>query len=347
MSLKLHNDRSYARAVTALAKALRRSRDADKIPASLAEAKLNPGQVKLPGFHLFSYGGVVSPYEWLLPRPPGDESTMIYAYEAFADRPLGRVGRPGEIASAVFQEVGKSAGKRMGLDDETVASKWKHPALLLMGYAQKLTGEPVACGSAGTYSMHIAGAFMEVTPRGCFSNFRKATVPAAIPDNATVEHLFGLPGVVTGDPLVRTLWPLAAEVGDGALYALNSVACGLASQDLRPRQVLAAVTGKAAALGPRSYLSLGPSSTRTVTATLYGCDDAVAGLRSGVISDLQTLHDVLVPGAYTHRQFRVAFGDPEENPHRLIRTKTLLAWADRIETQAERLRKRNFNYADT
>lgn len=332
--------------MTALGKALRRSRDVDKLPASLAEAKLSHGQVKLPGFHLFSFGGVVSPYEWLLARPPGDESTMIYAYEAFADRQLGRVGRPGEIAAAVFQEAGMAAGKRMGLEDETVASKWKHPALLLLGYAQKFTKETVSCSRSGVYSLHISGAYMEVTPRGCFSNFRKDVVPAAIPDNATVEDLFSLPGVITGDPLVRALWPLVAEIGDGALYALNSVACGLDSGYLKPRKVLAAITAQSGSLGPKPYVTLGPSSGRTRSTALYGCDEAVAGLRSGLITDLQTLYDALVPGTYSHRQFRAAFGDPEENPYRLIRTKTLLAWADRIETQARRLRRRDIGYAD-
>jgi len=335
VSLKLHNKDSYLRAVRVLSKALRRSRNVEHIHSWIAEEALREEEIRLPGFNLFSSGGEISPYHWIIPKAPGDESTLIYAYEAFADRPLGRIARPGEMPFAAFAEESPATAKKMGLLAYPKAPDWKATALLLLAYGQRYTDQVVTV-RGGVYSMHISSAYMEVTAHGCYSNFRRAIVPAAVPNHDSVSKIFSVPDVITSDPTIRGLYRLTEDACLGTRFALNTIACGLHERRLTARNILDTLRSKSAKQ-PRSYLRLGGSEGRMVETTLSGCFEAVQGLRNGQIRDLGTLYAVLVPVAYTTRQFRISFGDPEVNPLRMVRAKTLQRWADKIEKQAERL----------
>lgn len=185
----------------------------------LTQARFNDthdtNPVMLPGFSMFDRSHGTAASDWCVPRPRVDREEVIAVYEAYVDRPLGRVNVPDRIARQVYK--GPAADTFFG--GRRTATEWWLPAAQLVAVASRLS-KVQAVLTDDTVTLDMGDYTMSAAPVGCWSNSANRLHRAMeVPDDANVD-LLRVPMLMTSHPLAKALVSVAAP--SGILWAANS-----------------------------------------------------------------------------------------------------------------------------
>ena len=185
----------------------------------LTQARFNDpndnNPVMLPGFSMFDRSHSIAASDWCVPRPRVDRDEVIAVYEAYVDRPLGRVNVPDRIARHVYS--GPSSDKFFG--GRRTATEWWLPAAQLVAVASRLS-KVQAVLTDDSVTLDMGDYTMSAAPVGCWSNSANRLHRAMeVPDDANTD-LLRVPMLMTTHPLARALISVGAP--SGILWAANS-----------------------------------------------------------------------------------------------------------------------------
>lgn len=327
------------RAVTALKRGLSSSGQLFNLSDALARHANSTEEVTLPGFDLFSGGDKRSPCTWLLPKLVSDEAVLIYAYESVADRPMGAFRAPFEIPTQILVDAGNAPGKVL-LGRSARSSHWFVPMLRLVAYAQVLAEAP-AHVSDGTYSIHVGNAYLEVSPKGVYSNFEKRFVPAAAPPADMEEALMTVPGVVTNHKTILALHDLAQEADYSTLQALTACTHALHERMLTSMKLLHMLNHTVYRSGNFNPTP-GPKRlvryvARDPNMVVQAQHQALQALESKGPYIREEFFSAAVPGLYSAREFAARFGHPSSRKAGTVRDSTLVKWRELVRQRIKEL----------
>lgn len=327
------------RAVTALKRGLSSAGQLFHLSDALARHADSTTEVGLPGFDLFSGGDKRSPCAWLLPKLVSDEAALIYAYESIADRPMGAFRAPFEIPTQILVDAGNAPGKVL-LGRSVRSSHWFVPMLRLVAYAQVLAEAPAHVRD-GTYSIHVGNAYLEVSPRGVYSNFEKRFIPAAAPPADLQEALMTVPGVVTNHKTIAALYDLAQEADYSTMQALTACTHALHERMLTSSKLLHMLNHTVYRSG-----SFDPTpEPKRVVRYIARDPNMVAQAQHQALQALESkgpyvreeFFSAAVPGLYSAREFAARFGHPSSRKTGTVRDSTLVKWREMVKQRIKEL----------
>lgn len=307
---------------------------AEALPTAIAEAS---GTEHLPEVHLFQAGYKAPPWTWILPTPTFDESTLVYAYEAFAEQSLGITRYPGRAAEEVLAREFKSCGKG-AIDLGCAPRSWLGPAARLVALAQAFPGAQVRADfETGTFSATlVGGAHLEVSPRGVYSNFQGLVVPAVVSPEDVATAAMRLEAIDTGD---RTLVALARVFrGDeDKLRMLRALAACLESGAYSKLELRTALDKAADPSANRRLPARFARSGSLAQAREDAVELALQAMAAGGDGLMSRLYHSVVPVLYSSREFVRQYGSIS-NRKRKVSDTTLNDWAERITERARTLK---------
>lgn len=294
------------RALASLSRSVASQRLTSAVQAHLA---LPPDNVSnqptvLPGFTVYDADEHGRAERWLVPRLGVDLEEVVQVYEEFVDRPLGTVRCPERVARRLY----RSKRSQDFFGPLRRPEQWWLPGAQLVAVASTLTKETPVRGEASV-SLDLGGMKMEVTPRGCWSNFtgamRRARVPAADADFAPLY----VPMLLTDNPLAQAL--AAAGATGSALWAANS-AIRAADAGRLPRTFLA---GLSAPRRGRGAARQRVTSLPDKVGAMAECREILDQCGPG---SLRSLYASAVPALMTASDFIDMVGDPWKNNSRAV-----------------------------
>ena len=104
----LLNRKSIQRCINELLRSLQLAGLLDQYRDTVRSLQEKPGMVRFPGFSMLTPS---APYQLFVHAPTCDIPDFINYYEEFADRPLGKMTRAGEVAAKVY--AGSREGREM------------------------------------------------------------------------------------------------------------------------------------------------------------------------------------------------------------------------------------------
>jgi hypothetical protein len=327
------------RAVTALKRGLSSSGQLQHLSDALARHAHNRHEIFLPGFDLFSGGDKRAPCTWLLPKLISGEAELLYAYESVADRPMGGFRAPYEIPTQVLLDAGNPRAK-VKLGDSARSSHWFTPMVRLVAYAQ-VRAEAQANVTGGTYSIHIGNGYMEVSPKGVYSNLEGRFVPAVSPPADIAEAVMAVPGVVTTHKIISALHELAQEADHSTLLALTACTHALHEGLVSPSKLLHMLNHTVYRAG-RDTPSLQPERAVRYTETdpnwvVQSIQQTLNSLQKNGPYVREAFYSAAVPGLYTSREFSNRFGHPSNHKPGTVRDSTLVKWREAVKQRAKEL----------
>lgn len=327
------------RAVTTLKRGLSAAGQLHNLSDAVARNTNNTSEVRLPGFDLFSGGDKRAPCTWLLPKLVSGEAELLYAYESVADRPMGGFRAPYEIPEQILLDAGNPRAK-VKLGDSARASHWFTPMVRLVAYAQ-VRAEAQAHVSQGSYSIHIGNGYMEVSPRGVYSNLEGKFIPAVRPPEDMETATLAVPGVVTTHKTLAALHELAQEADHSTLLALTACAHAVHERVLSPIKLLHMLNNTVYRAG-RDNPTLKPSPVRSYAVRDPNCvvqaiQQALSALETNGPYVRDAFYSAAVPGLYTSREFSNRFGHPTNHRPGTVRDSTLVRWREAVKQRAVEL----------
>lgn len=308
----LLNEASTTRAINEILRALRRGELIKSFVARAKELEGIPGTHRCLGFDIFERGGSVSPYQWLLPKPTCDIADFINTYEQFADRPLGKFRNPGSAATGIYK--GSAAGRKI-LTFLNDPGDWETAANILLAASLHLGGE-LEVHSPSLTRVRLGPALLEVTERGCWSNFRRAIHPAHMRGAEAPATVFQ--PVTTHNTYIRAFAEMSDDLDYGLRFAATAVAlsikAGVVDKGFLEDLVKGAASRESRAVGTGDLLKT--------------CERILSGSSEGLLS---ALYECLVPRLMTSRTFRARFGVPSQvRSGRTFSSATRQAWLEQI-----------------
>lgn len=310
---KRRPDHGYGdRALRILGEHLKACGQSDDVRSLLATAPAE--EVRLPGFDLFTRGAR-SPYEWCVPRPR-DEEQLLNTYEEYVDRDLGRIKSPERVAKQLYTDR-RVARQYFGAAPRH-ARYWYTPAAKIIAAAQHFD---VVVSRSRNYglSTNLLGYELRVSPTGCHSNVRRASIAAPLAAVDCTDHELSVTSLRIKHPLASALATVGAD--DACLWAANSAIRaemdGMVDvKDLFTNKVKRALS--AAEKRRRTDLVMGAAMEATEVA-------------QNAHSPVTALYEALVPAVCTAVRFKALFGHPWAHPGRAPRPETRAAWLQRID----------------
>lgn len=160
-------------------------------------------------------------HEMFIARPKVDTSAFIDIYEAFADRPLGWVKRPGQVCNGIYKDHAHRQFAGWKHDEQ-----WWGPATTLLA-ASLWLGTEAAHVRPGDIMVYLGNGYMRVTAEGCYVNGRSAPHPAACPPIDLAWPTTQFPAVKTNNAILRALHEQLGRLPHRASVAGNAVAVAL------------------------------------------------------------------------------------------------------------------------
>ena len=279
------------------------------------------GAITLPGFTPFSIEGGVMAADWCVPRTHRDLEEVLAVYEEYADRKLGVVRAPCLVARRVF----KSAHTRAFFGAAVRPYDWWQPAVRLVALVSGISRTPAVVQESRVL-LQLEDYKLEVTRRGCYSNFRGRVVTAAIPaEDVGIEHL-ATPPLITSHPLARVL----IGAPESVLWAANA-----AIRAERAGQV-APITGRHSIFSTPRRRSRGVSrhTNADVRGAIWACRDT---LEQGGPGNLHELYRQAVPALMGAREFAQVVASPWNAPDRTLGPDTVQRMLERLDLIERRL----------
>lgn len=333
-SSELLTERAAHAALRALCKVLRR---APRLTAlkDIYDDLPNRCEAPLPGFNLFTPGGTTPVHTWLLPKRPLSAQDLVFAYESFSDRALGKFRDPGELPESLLAEV----GFKVSLGGSGRPADWYTPALRLLALAQRHAGVTATVSPDNVYSLRVGTSYLEVRPEGCYSNYRHMTVKAHRPpedmdvaDGAFQPH-------VSRSREVAAVLKVCEEAEYAATLALSGVSRAIEAGLLSQAHVWLTLCSESVKL--RNQLL--PGAPMTPREALDGAVSLIDGAPAQPNYDVMVsmLEDIVVPCLYSRRLFLAKFHSPHgRKPESHVRPETLARWRARVhERYAEVMEK--------
>ena len=274
-----------------------------KAKALFADHVDAPSRVKLPGFDLFDEEAGIKVFDWCVPNTRKDFDDVLVAYEAFADRPLGSFTRPDKEAIAACA----STRGRKFFGPISRRWNWWTPAVKLVAVASKVSGAPVEYLKDRVLLEH-KGFRMEVTPNGCWSNFRGRIRASDGRAEDVGRDYISVGAWFTKEPLAAALIAVGAPAP--VLWACNSLLREVAKEAHPPISMRSLDMEAERAIGrPRK----GPKARKPadVLGALAQAREAMDGAQGEGLLDV---YRALVPYALTSREFKEAIGNPFCHP---------------------------------
>lgn len=282
-----------------------------------------PRRTRLPGYTVFDVSDGIRASDWAVPGTRQDVDDIMYAYEAYVDRDLGKIMDPGKVAKMIWPN-GK--GLRY-LGPKRSRWHWWVPAVQIVSAMAKVTGAAVEVGADKVF-LDLGGDRMVVTPTGCWSNYHKRIKESkAKADDAKMELLTTAPRT-TFQPLAGAMELLGAPLP--ILWATNALTRAAALDECPPITVhsleyVASLRGKAKPK-PRSKV------VADVIGAVAAAREALEGFQGEGIAEI---HQALVPRACSSAEFYEAVTNPFEarakalTPEMKQRVEDLLASIER------------------
>jgi hypothetical protein len=281
-------------------------------------------QHHLPGFHVFTSGAEISPYEWCVPRPRYDQADVMNTYEAYVDRNLGLVPNPGLVAR---EAVGKGWGRKyFGL--KRTPARWRVPLLKVVAVGQHAAKKTAFVGR-DRVELQLDSGLLLVTSRGAHSNFRGHIVTAKKPAVDIGFSELSVEPIKTAHSLAAYL---SGRVEDDVLWLANVVIQG------ERFGLIPAIQFRPPAARPT------PRRRRALAVDVLGAALTCQELLRGEPREdlLHALFEAAVPTLMTSNYFRNHFGQPRgPRSQRLIRAATREEWSKKIEAIVEDLQAKH------
>lgn len=260
--------------------------------------------VTLPACTPFSIDRGAWAAAWCVPRTLKDFDEVVAVYEEYADRKLGTLRNPCQVARRVFQ----SSTSRKFFGPARRPWDWWRPAAQLIALASHLSNTPAKVQDSRVL-LEVGGYRFEVTRRGCYSNFRKRVVDAEVPAEDADITLLTVDALTTTHPLARAL--CMGNEPAHILWAANAA--------IRSEQAGKMAPISAQALGFSAPKSRGRNAKRHSEAdargALLACRDT---LESGGPGTLPELYQQAVPILMNHKEFAEVLASPWNRPQRTI-----------------------------
>lgn len=277
--------------------------------------------VTLPAFTPFSIDNGQWAAAWSVPRTLKDLDEVVAVYEEYADRKLGALRNPCQVARRVFQ----AATSRKFFGPARRPWDWWRPAAQLVALASQLSKTPAKVQGTRVL-LEVGGYRMEVTRRGCYSNFRKRVVDAQIPAEDADISLLTLDALTTAHPLARAL-AMGMEP-TSILWAANAAIRAEAAGRIAP--ILA---HSIEFLPPRSRgRNAKRHSEADARGALHACRDTLENGGPGILPEL---YQHAVPVLMNHREFAEVLASPWNRPGRTIGQASVQRMQDHLD-QIER-----------
>lgn len=303
----LLNKNSIKRCIKALTKSLQEDDLLDPYHDAVRSLMAEPGTAKFPGFNMLSPS---APYRLFVPAPTCDISDFLNVYEEFVDRPLGLTTRPGKAAEGVF--AGCSEGEKL-INFFVDHDQWKSPALILLTAARYLSGE-VESFTDSEARMRLGPGILQVTSKGCYSNFRKAVFPCHRVSPHAAATVLG--SATTNHPALVAISTLE-EADYSNHYIGTALALALHHAEISHDALLEALLESPKAV---------PKSTWVGPIGRDAAEEILMGQSKNMLSDL---YAALVPVSMSSREFRAKFGNHRRSvPGRAIRPDTRSRWLE-------------------
>lgn len=259
--------------------------------------------VSLPGFSALP-DGVLAP-SWAVPESRRGLDEVISAYEAYADRSdLGVLPKPCGVARKVL-----SAGPtRQFFGGISRPSQWWTPAAKLIALASNLSRVPAKVWPHRVV-LDLGDIRMEVTKRGCYSNFRGRVVQAKRAASDAYSELLDTGSTFTQHPLARAL-----SLGNFPLEVLQAANSVVRSEGYGK---LGAVTAESLNYPDRAKRGKGKNAftAADVNGAILACREV---LEMGEPGALPELYRYSVPILMPSSDFKEQMGSPWNSPHRKL-----------------------------
>lgn len=282
---------------------------------ALVQADAGFRNVRFLAFNLLEAS---APFACFLPAPSCDSQDFLQIYEEFSDRPLGGFRNPGAVAGKIYKS-GPMA--RLLLRDKE-HEQWLTPALCLLAAARHF-GATVESNTPASRRVNLNGQTLEVTPEGCWSNFRRAIVPCQ--RRASDTSPLSFTSVWADDPVLRTVFALREDLSPGAEYAAAALALAL-----KYRVVTSAWLWETLLEAPGTY---GGRAVRHEAGGvgIHACEEILLGDGADVV---RRLYQAAVPDLLTSKEFQHWFGGTSRSsPNRRVSQQTRRRWLDILEAR--------------
>lgn len=288
------------------------------------------GSEDLIGFNIFTDVGPASPRHWMLPKVTCDEETLIQAYEAFVEQPLGVVRRPGKVVEEFLAESGVRNVK--GTLAFRPAGSWFHTAARLLAMGLSVEGAQLDTDWAtNTFTLALNSATLSVSPDKVYSNFMGVYITAVKPAEDPLAAIGTLSSVTTGNKTLVTLHRAFRGLPDLQMAVRCLAEClaqGVITESEIKREIRkASEVGLLKGLDPGR--PIGEAREQAVAEAL----SILGGDGEGL---MRRLYKAIVPLLFTSLEFSKEFGSTAQASRR-PRLTTLEAWAQKITARADRL----------
>lgn len=266
----------------------------------------------LPGWTPFDAAA-----SWCLPRTGKDLEDVLAVYEEYVDRPLGGVRVPDAVARRLFSQP----TSRLFFGDRRRPRDWWVPAALLVAVASHVAKVPAKV-QPHRVLLELPSYRLEVTRRGCWSNFRSRMVLAKVAAEDADMALLTVADLVTSHPMALALAQARApeEILMAANAAIRAEQAGRIPPILAPELTYGAkpFRGKSA----RRY------SPADIRGAVLACRELIEAGGPGV---LQELYSCAVPTLMTRQEFGDVVASPWNRPDRVLRESTLQRLSDALD----------------
>lgn len=282
----------------------------------------SPSKVTLDGYGPFDRALGVRPELWLIPDCGRDWEDLLCDFEAYVDRPLGKVRRPDIRA----REHLHGASWRRYFGEPRKPREWWVPAVKLLALVYRKVGGEVTIKSPGHVVLEHETWKAEVTPTGGWMPWGEKFVPAAWrASDADIAHL-RTPMLTTEHPLAAALVSLQAP--RSVLWAANTVVRAQESGRFEPLEMVDLEVLKSRPRPPVRKSRVSDSEAAGAVEVLRDALDFAPDLT--VIG----AYRALVPHSVTGVEFTEAMGNPFSSGNRPLTKEMrsrLLCLLDRIE----------------
>lgn len=276
--------------------------------------------VELPGFDLFSQSGAISPYLWCVPKPKGDTMDAYSVYEEYVDRPLGSIRNPKAVAGTLLRG---SSARRAYFGTSERCGDWYLPLVKLLAMLQHLEDTPIL-RKGDVWCVHLGVGYLEVTPSGCWSNFRGGSIAAKPAQDACLSG-YSVPALRSRHPLALAAMKASEEGDYGVLWAANTMLRAQAAKRVDSRFCLDAFGA------PRPALDA--ADAKAVREALRCCELTLKDCEEGLIGEVFRL---AVPTLCTVAFFKSHFCNPYGAQTRSLRPQTREMWLEKLRELAGR-----------
>lgn len=292
------------------------------------KAPVKGDSVLLPGFDLFDRSGSLSPYLWCVPKPKCDLNDLYQAYEDYTDQPLGLLRNPGKPAQILLKNQ-SSRGTYFGASQRS--ADWYLPLVKVLAMAQHLDeGRPQRKGS--TFSMHLGPGYLEVSPEGCWNNFRRGVVKALRVAQDAGESGFTVTSFRSNHPLALAAFQASQEGDYGILWAANTMLQAEASR-LAPSGWC--LGGFASDPRPARARGVYKERRRSREGALQAAQECEGLLQECDFDLIAELSRAAVPRLCSSAQFKMRFGSCHNTEARVVGAETRTRWAVVFQELAE------------